>query len=185
LWVWLLSNASKLRDLALAGAAGTYAVGFIIWSIHASVNDLGLLPALDSQYIIAGLAPIILVGTSVAAVYFGVNRIHISPRVRWATNAYKILVTIIFVTVTFIFVLYDLLPVGGLPLLHNIVERYAHPSFTTWEYTAIILLIYVVFLLNFVLILKDRPSRILIPIRFDRVVYASALRQALGDRSHI
>ena len=69
LWEWLSSNASKLRDLALARAAGTYALGFIIWSIHAYANDLGLLPALDSQYIIAGLVPVILVGFAVTPAY--------------------------------------------------------------------------------------------------------------------
>lgn len=55
--------------LLLAGAAGAYALGFIIWSIHAFVNDLGLLPAINAQYIVAGLTPIILVCLAVASLY--------------------------------------------------------------------------------------------------------------------
>jgi hypothetical protein len=81
LWEWLLSNASKLRDLALAGAAGTYALGFIIWSIHASVDNLGLLPALDSQYIIAGILPVTILGLAVTAVYVTIKRKNLRLRV--------------------------------------------------------------------------------------------------------
>jgi hypothetical protein len=75
-WEWLSSNASKLRDLALAGAAGAYALGFIIWSIHAFDNNLGLLPVLDSQYIIGGILPITLLGLLAVSAYLVIKRIH-------------------------------------------------------------------------------------------------------------
>jgi hypothetical protein len=74
LWEWLLSNGNKLRDLVLAGAGGTYVLGFIIWSIYAFVNNLGLLPALSSQYLIAGLLPITLLGLGALPLYIGIKR---------------------------------------------------------------------------------------------------------------
>jgi hypothetical protein len=70
---WLLSNVGTVRDLALVAAAVTYAVGFIIWAIHAWNNDLGLLPTLDSQYIIAGLPPILLLSLAIVLVYLSVK----------------------------------------------------------------------------------------------------------------
>jgi hypothetical protein len=69
-WEWLLSNASQLRDLALFTVAATYTLAFIIWSVHTLRNDLGLLPAIDLQYIIAGLGPLTLLGVVMALMYF-------------------------------------------------------------------------------------------------------------------
>jgi hypothetical protein len=164
LWEWLLSNASKLRDLALAGAAGTYAVGFIVWSIHASINNLGLLPVLDSQYIIAGLVPIILAGFGVAAVYFGKKRVPTNPRLLWVTSVSKIPLIIILITIVCIYVLFvlgKLLSIVGFPFLDNIVDPYVRAPYATWEYAVypvIMLFGYISFLLNIVLLPSDRPS---------------------------
>jgi hypothetical protein len=58
-WKSQLNNASKLRDFGLVVIAGTYALGFIIWSFHAVTYNLGLLPIIDSQYFIAGILPFI------------------------------------------------------------------------------------------------------------------------------
>lgn len=42
----------------LVGAA--YAFGYLVWSVHAWQNDLGLLPALRAQYLLAGLVPLLM-----------------------------------------------------------------------------------------------------------------------------
>jgi hypothetical protein len=52
----------------LVTASILYAVGYLVWSYHAWRNKLGLLPALDAQYFVAGLAPsvVLLVGYRLA-----------------------------------------------------------------------------------------------------------------------
>jgi hypothetical protein len=116
LWEWLGGNGSKLRDLALAGAAGTYAFGFIIWSIHALRNNLGLLPALDSQYIIAGLVPIIILVLAVAPCYVVIKRI------KFNANMLPVLVVIniIFVCLHFFFPQEQVLVRTGVNILQYI-----------------------------------------------------------------
>lgn len=52
-----LNTASKLRDGSLVTAAILYFLGYIVWAVNAYVNNLGLLPALDVQYFVAGLLP--------------------------------------------------------------------------------------------------------------------------------
>jgi hypothetical protein len=69
-----------LRDLALVAAAATYALGFIVWSIHAFRNNLGLLPTIDSQYIVAGLVSIIILGLPIGLIYIVIKRLPISER---------------------------------------------------------------------------------------------------------
>jgi hypothetical protein len=66
---WTLSNASKVRDVILVGAGGAYILGFIIWSIHASTQDLGFLPVINPQYLAAGFAPILVFGFVIFCLY--------------------------------------------------------------------------------------------------------------------
>lgn len=49
------------RDDLLVAAGAVYGVGYIVWALHASRYNLGLLPALESQYFIAGLAPAVVI----------------------------------------------------------------------------------------------------------------------------
>jgi hypothetical protein len=51
--------AGKLRDGFLVTAGICYFFGYIVWAINAYNNGLGLLPALDFQYFVAG-APTVL-----------------------------------------------------------------------------------------------------------------------------
>jgi hypothetical protein len=46
-----------LREKALGTIAFVYVLGYLVWSFHAWRNDLGLLPALDAQYLVAGVIP--------------------------------------------------------------------------------------------------------------------------------
>jgi hypothetical protein len=113
LWEWLLSNGNKLRDLGLAGAGGTYVLGFIIWSIHAFVNDLGLLPALSSQYVIAGLAPVTFLVLGALPLYVGIKGILFS----------RLVAGVLFVIFLLLFILLILLTLRilNLPLVWAIV----------------------------------------------------------------
>jgi len=81
LWVWISSNASKLRDLALFAIAAAYALGYIIWSIQALRNDLRLLPTIDSQYIITGLPPLIFLSIGITLLYLMYRSEQIGNRI--------------------------------------------------------------------------------------------------------
>jgi hypothetical protein len=56
-----LKNAGSLRDGFLVTAAIFYFFGYIVWAINAYRNDLGLIPALEFQYFIAGVLPVLII----------------------------------------------------------------------------------------------------------------------------
>jgi hypothetical protein len=87
-WQWLISNATKYRDLVLVVAALTYPIGFLIWSIHAWKQDLGLLPVINSQYIMAGLFPLLFLGGCGLLVYLELTLVKLS---RKAENKFRTL----------------------------------------------------------------------------------------------
>lgn len=64
-----LSPLAKLRDGLLVTAVIVYILGYLVWSLNAWVNNLGLLPALDFQYFVAGIFPALLIWL----VYIGVG----------------------------------------------------------------------------------------------------------------
>jgi hypothetical protein len=49
------------RDAILVAGAVVYGVGYAVWSVAALRNDLGLLPALQFQYFVAGIVPVLVV----------------------------------------------------------------------------------------------------------------------------
>jgi hypothetical protein len=49
------------RDIILVGAGAAYVIGFLVWSYNAWREHIGLLPAVQAQYIAAGLVPLLLV----------------------------------------------------------------------------------------------------------------------------
>src|SRR2546422_6485383 len=51
----------EARDDLLVIAAALYGVGYLVWALHASRYNLGLLPAIESQYFIAGIAPTLVI----------------------------------------------------------------------------------------------------------------------------
>lgn len=64
LWRWVRSQTqslSGLRDLILVVAGACYGVGYLVWSVHAWLRNLGHLPALRFQYFTAGAIPILFV----------------------------------------------------------------------------------------------------------------------------
>lgn len=66
----LLKTAGELRDGFLVMAGICYFFGYIVWAITAYNNNLGLLPALDFQYFVAG-APLVLVIIGLCYVVLG------------------------------------------------------------------------------------------------------------------
>ena len=63
-----LKVAKRFRDGFLVTAGVFYLFGYIVWAINAHRNDMGLLPALEFQYFIAGIAPVLIV----LSLYFAV-----------------------------------------------------------------------------------------------------------------
>jgi|GEM_PF-5401341 len=57
-----LTNIGELRDALLVGAGIVYILGYVTWSISAYSLGLGLLPALEAQYFMAGIAPAVILG---------------------------------------------------------------------------------------------------------------------------
>jgi predicted aspartyl protease len=62
----LVQRLIDMREKAIALVAIVYVLGYLVWSFHAWQNDLGLLPALDAQYLVAGAIPF---GILIAAYY--------------------------------------------------------------------------------------------------------------------
>jgi hypothetical protein len=56
----MLSKVGSYRDGFLVIGAAIYGSGLAVWSYHAWKNGIGLLPALDMQYFIAGVVPFCL-----------------------------------------------------------------------------------------------------------------------------
>lgn len=56
-----LSPLTKLRDGFLVVAVIVYILGYLVWSLNAWVNNLGLLPALEFQYLVAGVFPALVI----------------------------------------------------------------------------------------------------------------------------
>jgi len=56
----LLGKIGEARDALFVLTGVSYAVGYVVWAVASWNSNLGTLPALDAQYIIAGLFPSIL-----------------------------------------------------------------------------------------------------------------------------
>jgi len=69
-----LTRLGALRDGILVVGGILYVFGYLVWSFNAWKNNLGLLPAVESQYFIAGLTPAVI--TCIG--YFGVKFIFSS-----------------------------------------------------------------------------------------------------------
>lgn len=64
-----LRRIGKLRDGFLLVAATTYVLGWFVWALNALENNLGLLPALESQYFVAGIIPLLII----VSIYWGIR----------------------------------------------------------------------------------------------------------------
>ena len=56
-----IKRLGELRDGILVAGMVLYVLGYVVWSSFAAMRGLGLLPALDAQYLAAGVAPALLV----------------------------------------------------------------------------------------------------------------------------
>lgn len=63
-----LKQIGELRDGFLVGVVIVYILGYIVWAFNAWQNNLGLLPAIDFQYFIAGIVPTVLLLTLYIAI---------------------------------------------------------------------------------------------------------------------
>lgn len=67
----LLTWLGERRDGFLVGGAVLYGLGYLVWSYNAWRNHLGQLPALEFQYLMAGLIPAFIIAIAwAAATYF-------------------------------------------------------------------------------------------------------------------
>jgi hypothetical protein len=73
--IGLLENVGKVRDGLLILGAALYGLGYLVWSNYALQNNLGLLPALDAQYFLAGVVP----GLLIAFTFFTIKAVTSIP----------------------------------------------------------------------------------------------------------
>lgn len=66
-----MKQIGGLRDGFLVIASVLYILGYIIWSVSAFQSDLGLLPAIESQYFIAGIVPTLILWLVYIGVIYG------------------------------------------------------------------------------------------------------------------
>jgi hypothetical protein len=66
-----LKTIGEYRDAVLVLISIDYLLGYFSWSYYAAQNDLGLVPALDTQYLVAGVLPtmILACGVTLAAMH--------------------------------------------------------------------------------------------------------------------
>ena len=103
-----LLGLGEARDDFLMIAAFLYGLGYLVWSLHAWRFNLGLLPAFDSQYFIAGIIPALTVilaylGAKWAQHYLEKLREALGPG---ATGFRQILRIVIFGTTTISFAIF-------------------------------------------------------------------------------
>ncbi len=67
----------KHRDTLLVSIAATYGLGYLAWSIFAWRQNLGLLPALDFQYMVAGAGLVLFIVFGVAVVRASISAGHL------------------------------------------------------------------------------------------------------------
>jgi len=89
------------RDGFLVGGAVLYGLGYSVWVYNAWRNNLGQLPALDFQYLIAGAIPAFLILLAwMAIAYFAtiqsrvVDYVEHHPLVRWGILALAVVVQV-------------------------------------------------------------------------------------------
>jgi hypothetical protein len=80
-----LERVGKTRDGILLIGGALYVLGYVVWSVHALNEGLGLLPALELQYLLAGsllagiLFAALLLGVALTLVAFASERWERSP----------------------------------------------------------------------------------------------------------
>jgi hypothetical protein len=71
-----LKRLGELRDPLLLAGGGLYVLGYVVWSVHALNEGLGLLPALELQYLLAG-SLLVLIFLAALILGFGVLRLDL------------------------------------------------------------------------------------------------------------
>lgn len=66
----LIEIVKIIRDNLLFVASILYALGYIVWAFNAWQNNLGLLPALDFQYLVAGIFPAIVIAIYIIIIWY-------------------------------------------------------------------------------------------------------------------
>lgn len=94
---WINSHLKKLgelRDSFLVLAGGLYILGYIVRSFYGIKNNLGLLPALESQYLMAGIVPAIVILVFYLLI-LGTWRIKIEFSNWFDSGTYKIIIPLL------------------------------------------------------------------------------------------
>jgi hypothetical protein len=106
-WLVWLVRIGGLRDGLLVLASLLYGLGYLAWSLHAWQNDLGLLPALDVQYFVAGVFPALILAAAfwafrliTRAIEPFLSWLYSEPRTRAKTFAHRSTGGLLFVSGT-------------------------------------------------------------------------------------
>jgi hypothetical protein len=91
-------HVGKSRDGILVVGGALYILGYIVWSINAFINKLGLLPAFESQYFIAGIVPFVIIFLAILLIRFSWKKNpHFPPWLNiWKGKWWKTLLQLVF-----------------------------------------------------------------------------------------
>lgn len=71
-----VERVGELRDGFLVAGGAVYVLGYLVWSVHAWQEGLGLLPALELQYLLAGSLLVLIL---LAALLTGMGMARLAP----------------------------------------------------------------------------------------------------------
>ena len=100
-----LKHVGKSRDGILVLGGTLYILGYVVWSINAFINKLGLLPAFESQYFIAGIVPFVIIFFGSVLVRLAwKNNLHLPSWLNiWKANLWKTLLQALIVLIAQIY----------------------------------------------------------------------------------
>ena len=98
------SWTKEVRDAFLLLVGAGYVLGYIVWSMYALRANLGLLPALRAQYLLAGLLPLLLLIPIVLGMISGTESLLDHKVGRWGSRRRSV-VTVIFFLSAWLFIL--------------------------------------------------------------------------------
>ncbi|MFL6228317.1 MAG: hypothetical protein ACJ741_06025 [Pyrinomonadaceae bacterium] len=98
-----LDSFADLRDLLLIVAGGLYALGYAVWACNAYANNLGLLPAVDFQYFIAGITPalfLLVLSLTITGIFLFKQKLGdwLDPARRWGKYLRRFVVFVFFLS---------------------------------------------------------------------------------------
>lgn len=121
-----LDSFADLRDLLLIVAGGMYVLGYVVWAYNAYANNLGLLPAVDFQYFIAGIVPaVFLLALSVTITVILISRREFADWINASTRRGKYMGRLFIILFILVFLTFIVAGVDSIKSAHPALSNKA------------------------------------------------------------